>query len=411
MAPRSEAQTTGGDRIGFGFIGAGIRATQLMGEFLKMPGVDPVIVADLYDGYLTRAKEQTQGRCAMTKDYRAVLDRKDVDAVVIATPDHWHMRMTLDALAAGKHVYIEKPLTWSLAEGPKMVAAAEKSGKLVMVGSGPKTMPLTAKAREIVKSGKLGQVVQVRMVNHRNTPEGAWVYPIPLDASPQTIDWPRFLGSAPKRPFSAEVFFRWRCWWEYSGGVATDLFVHQLTQLHEIMDVPAPVSVVSQGGLHRWKDGRTVPDLLQSVFEYEKGFQAELCVNLCNGSQARGLTIMGTEGTLFQDRNQLVVTPEPVRPDIQSYGTIAWPKSARDAYFQAKGKPGQIAPPKPEEIPVERGPGHTELFVLSLRNNTPSRETAQEGHYAAGAAHLANMAFRKGRRMKWDYRTNKVTAG
>jgi Predicted dehydrogenases and related proteins len=143
--------------------------------------------------------------------------------VVIATPDHWHHRMTLDALDAGKHVYVEKPMTWSIEQGREVVAAVQKSGKLLMVGSGAKTSALTAKAREIVKSGVLGKVNMVRMLNHRNNPEGAWVYPIPPDASPRTVDWARFLGPAPKRAYDPKVFFRWRCWWEYSGGVATDL--------------------------------------------------------------------------------------------------------------------------------------------------------------------------------------------
>jgi predicted dehydrogenase len=414
--PFLQAAAGPNDRIGIGFIGSGIRATQLMSEFLQMPGIDPVIVADLYDGYLERAKEQTEGRAATTKDYRQVLDNKNIDAVVIATPDHWHKRMTLEALAAGKHVYIEKPLTWSLAEGPEIVAAAEKSKRVVMVGSNPKTSMLTAKAREIVAAGKLGQVMQVRMVNHRNSPQGAWVYPIPPDASEKTIDWPRFLGNSPKKPFDPRIFFRWRCWWEYSGGVATDLFVHQLTQLHEIMDVPAPTSVVSQGGLYRWKDGRTVPDLLQSVFEYEKGFQAELCVNLDNGSPASGLTIMGTEATLVQGPTGLMLYPEVTRPDVQSYGTLAWPKAARSEYFVSKGwtaegRPAEPLPPapSPQEVTVERGPSHTEYFVLSIRNGSPSKETALEGHYAAGAAHLANMAYKSGRKMHWNYRTNAVS--
>jgi len=182
--------------------------------------------------------------------------------------------------------------------------------------------------------------------------------------------------------------------------------------------VPAPVSVVSQGGLYKWKDGRTVPDLMQSIFEYENGFLAEMCVNLCNSSQTRGTTIMGTEGTLILENNRIIHMQEPDRPDVQSYGTFGWPKAARAAYFRSKGWSDEGRPlkplpaaPKPKEITVERGPEHTEYFVLSLRNGAPSKETALEGHYAAGAAHLANMAYREGRRMRWDYKANKVKAG
>ena len=193
----------------------------------RCPACDPCIAADLYDGHLEHAREVTGGKIETTKDYHQVIAHKDVDAVVIATPDHWHRQMMLDALAAGKHVYVEKPISWSIEQGRELVAAAEKSGKVVMVGSGAKTSPLTVKAREIVKSGVLGKVNMVRMENNRNNPEGAWVYPVPPDASPQTIDWARASsGLRPKRAYDPKIFFRWRCWWEYSGGVATDLFVH-----------------------------------------------------------------------------------------------------------------------------------------------------------------------------------------
>src|SRR5258708_29347644 len=239
------------DQIGLGFIGVGIRGAFLLQGFQAISGVRPVIAADVYDGHHTNAKEITKGAILTTRDYHEVLERKDVDAVVIATPDHWHHRMTLDAFNAGKHVFVEKPMTWSIEQGREVVAATQKSGKLLMVGSGAKTSPLTAKAREIVKSGALGKINMVRMLNHRNNAEGAWVYAIPPDASPKTVDWTRFLGNAPKRAYDPKIFFRWRCWWDYSAGVTTDLFGPELSQLHEIMDVMGPKSEVSQGGIYR----------------------------------------------------------------------------------------------------------------------------------------------------------------
>jgi predicted dehydrogenase len=406
------------DQVGFGFIGTGIRGSEIMGEFLKIPGVRPVIVADLYDGYLERAKEQTEGKIETTKDYFEVLNRKDVEAVVIATPDHWHKQMVLDSLDAGKHVYIEKPMTWSIPEGKAIISAAEKSGLVLQVGSQGKTSALTAKAREIVSSGALGKVTMVRMSNHRNNPEGAWVYPVPPDASPQTIDWDRFIGPAPKRPFDPKVFFRWRCWWDYSGGVATDLFVHLLTWLHEVMDVSGPKSVVSQGGLYRWLDGRNVPDVMNSLYEYEEGFLADMYVHLANSYPLQSTLIMGTEGTLVVGHTKLILHPETVRPDVQIYGSKAMPKAMRTEYFASKGytaegRPKEPLPPpkKPEEITVEGGPSHYEYFVMSIHDGSPSRENATEGHYAAGAGHLANLAYRRGRRMQWDLRTGKVRAG
>ena len=394
------------DRVRMGFIGSGLRGSQLLGDFVKSPGVVPVVVADLYDGCLQRAQEQTEGAIETTKDYRAVLDRKDIDAVVIATPDHWHKKMTLDALSAGKHVYIEKPLTWSIEEGPEIIAAAAQSKRLLQVGSGAKTSAVTAKARELVKSGVLGKIMQVKMVNNRNTPEGAWIYPIPPDASPKTIDWAKFLGDRPKKPFDAKTFFRWRCWWEYSGGVATDLFVHMTSQLHEVMSVEAPTSVVSQGGLFRWNDGRTVPDFMSSVYEYP-GFLAEMSVNQCNGFAPRMMQIAGTEGTLEVGADRIVHNFEPKPDNVQRYGSISWPKEMRARYLETARK--TAAPEKAKDIKIEQGPSHTDLFLVSLREGKPSVEDAREGHLAAGAAHLANMAFRNGRRMRWDIKTNTAT--
>jgi predicted dehydrogenase len=399
-------------RVRIAYIGVGIRGTQLISDFSAVPNVEPVAVCDLYDGYLQHAREVIPN-VSSTKKYEDILARSDVDAVVIATPDHLHKRMTLDALAAGKHVYIEKPLTWSLEEGPEIIRAEQRSGKVLVVGSGAKTSSLTAHARELIAQKAIGKVHQVRMVNHRNSREGAWVYPIPPDASESTIDWPRFLGSRPKRPFSPEVFFRWRCWWDYSGGVATDLFVHMLTTMHEILQVEAPVSAVSQGGLWFWKDGRNVPDVLESVFEYKEGFVVQCCVNLRSTFPMPNTVILGSEGTMVIDRGKLTLYPEPVDRDVQAYGSLAWPKAMRDEYLRAQeAKAGPRAPrPEPKEITPERGPSHAELFITSIRDGKPSRENATEGHAAAGGAHIANRAYREGRRIRWDFATNKSWAG
>ena len=390
----------------------GIRGSGHVTTFKAMPGVRLVVAADCYDGHLAGAKEATDGTIETTRDYHALLARKDIDAVVIATPDHWHLRMVLDALAAGKNVYVEKPMTWAIPEGKIIIDAVKKSGKLLMVGSQNKTSPLTAKAREVVKSGILGKVNTVRLATYRNTPEGAWVYPVPLDASPQTIDWNRWLGSAPKHDFDPKRFFRWRCWWEYSGGVATDLWVHELTTMHEIMDVKGPRSAAAQGGIYRFDDGRTCPDLLIGLFEYP-GFVLEITANLGNSTAAQGMAILGSEGTLTTGRGGVQVTFEPAASPIAAYGLNGWTKENREKYLDSigfgGGKRPQLPPTKPPQaFPVQRGLSHEELFIKSLRDGTPSMETAEEGHRAAGAAHLGNLAYRKKRMMRWDIETNKV---
>jgi predicted dehydrogenase len=420
LVPSAQAQGRAfgpNDTIRLGHIGVGVQGSGLLDEFKKMPGVKPTVAADLYDGYLLHAKEATGNTIETTKDYRAVLDRKDIDAVVIATPDHLHFRMVLDALDAGKHVYIEKPLTWTLEEGTHIIRAEKSTGKLLQVGSQAKSSALTAKARQLIKDGTLGKVSMIRMSNNRNSAEGAWRYPIPPDASTKTIDWPRFLGHLPQRPFDPEVFFRWRCWWEYSGGVATDLFVHLLTHMHEVMAVDAPVSAVSQGGLYRWRDGRTVPDVMNSLFEYEEGFVIDMYVNLNNSRMGEPPTIMGEKGTMIISRGKLMVFPEPVPDEAQRYGSRAWPKAMRDEYLRksgaAVGASGDQFPerplPKEQVIEVEAGPSHYEHFILSLRNGKPSVENATEGHYAAAGAHLANMAFRENCKASWDRHSGAVS--
>jgi predicted dehydrogenase len=412
--PRPALKAAGPNgEIGMGFIGVGIRGSYLLDSFRKTPGVRPLMAADVYDGHLAWAKETTGGSIDTSRDYHAVLDRKDIDAVAIASPEHWHARMVLDALAAGKHVYVEKPLAWSIQEGGQLVAAQKKSGKLVMVGSQSKTSPAIAKARELIKSGLIGKVNMVRMITHRNYPEGAWVYPIPPDASPQTIDWLQFLGPAPKVPFDAQRFFRWRCWWEYSGGIPSDLWVHELSALHEMLDVRAPKSVVAQGGIFRWNDGRTVPDVLSAVFEYD-GFLVDLYANLANGrGGGNPIIAMGSDGTLtFDARGALFFSSEPPPPAVPSDGLNGWPKALKDRFLASVVKSAVAPPPKPDqEIKIERGLEHYEYFVQSLREGLPSKETAEEGHCAAGAAHLGNLAFRKGRRMKWDVASNQVSEG
>jgi predicted dehydrogenase len=415
--PKRKAKAAGiNEAVSLGFIGSGIRGTGLINEFKAAANTKLLAVCDLYDGCLARAKEQINPEIAVSKDYRAILDRKDIDAVVIATPDHLHKKMVLDALAAGKHVYIEKPMTWSLEEGPAIIAAEKASGKLVQVGSQTKTTPFTAKVRELVTQGAIGKVNMVRMCNHRNDAQGAWKYPVPPDASTQTIDWDRFLGDRPKRPFDPRLFFQWRCWWEFSGGVATDLFVHLLTWLHEAIHVQAPVSVASFGGIWKWNDGRNVPDVLNSLFEYKEGFIADIYVNLANTYPTRSIVVMGSEGSLVEERGRLVQYFEPVDRDVQSYGTMQWPAAARAAYYESKGwtAAGQPKEPLPDprqpaEVKLERGPSHAELFVISLREGKPSVENAQEGHLAAGAAHVANMAYRKGKRLRWDHLSGKVS--
>jgi len=221
-------------------------------EAAKGAGGGVVGVCDAYKGRAERARARTNGKATSFADYRQILDSKDVDVVVIATPDHWHKTMVIEALEAGKDVYIEKPLTYAVDEGQQIVDAVRKSGRILQVGSQVISSATVAKAREMIQAGRLGQITLVRATYNRNTAEGAWIYPIPPDASERTVNWDQFLGPAPRRPFSLERFFRWRCYWDYSGGIATDLFVHLVTTIHHMMDAKMPRHIIARSVLYRW---------------------------------------------------------------------------------------------------------------------------------------------------------------
>src|SRR4030088_542343 len=223
-----------GDRIRFAGIGTGVRGCELLEATVGVPGVECVAVCDLYDGRHKAAQEALKKDVPATRDYRQILDRKDVDAVIIAVTDHQHRRVVEDACAAGKDVYCEKPMSHNVEDGFAMVAAAQKGSRIVQVGSQRVSSILYAKAKEIYDSGKLGQVTYIQAYWDRNSSGGAWQYPVPPDASAQTIDWQAFLVGAPARPFDPIRFFRWRCFEDYGEGLGGDLFVHLISGIHFI---------------------------------------------------------------------------------------------------------------------------------------------------------------------------------
>ncbi len=317
-AAEAAAQTTSpNDRIQVGMIGVGARVLEsggLLNAVVAVPGVEVVGVCDAYRGRVTRALANLGGRAKDYGDWRAVLADKSIDAVVIGTPDHWHKPMTLEALAAGKDVYVEKPMTYSIDEGPEMYAAAEKAGRILQVGSQGKSSKLQETAKEIIKSGKLGEINLVRASFDRNSESGAWIYPIPPDANEKTVNWEAFTGSAPKRPFSLERFFRWRAYWDYSGGIATDLFVHLMTTIHYVMDATVPEMVMATGANYRHKKTHEVPDTLNASVVYGKeNFSVSLSGTFNSASAGEsGFAILGNEGSLVFRGDRMTFTPEHV---------------------------------------------------------------------------------------------------
>ena len=272
------------------------------------------------------------GRAKVYDDYQQLLADQSIDAVVIATPDHWHRTMVLDALKAGKDVYCEKPLTYTSPEGLEIIRIAESSGRILQVGSQGVSSSLQQKARELIQSGKLGQVTMIRAAYNRNTASGAWIYPIPPDTSPKTVNWDMFIGPAPKRDFSLERFFRWRCYQDYSGGIATDLFVHLCTTIHYLMDAQVPARAIALGELYRWKESREVPDTINAILEYKEGFTVNLSSTFNNENSGEGsFQFLGTKGTLTVG-STVTFTPENVWED-NGWVVDSWAEQMEKAYY------------------------------------------------------------------------------
>ena len=417
---RGYAQTVPpSDRITLGLIGTGARVQQLIGAAQQVPGVEIVALCDAYTGRAERAKARTNGRAAILPDYRAVLARPDVDAVVIGTPDHLHTPIALAAFEAGKDAYIEKPMTYTVEEGVRIVEAVGRTSRVVQVGSQGMSSALDAKAREMVQSGALGKVTMIRASYNRNTAGGAWIYPIPPDANPQTVNWDQFLGPAPKRPFSLERFFRWRCYWDYSGGIAGDLFVHLLTTIHYVMSAKMPATVIATGELYRWKESREVPDTVNAVLVYPEGFTVNLSSTFNNQSASEsGFEILGTEGSLAFRGGRLSFTRENVRED-NGWIVDSWPQALQDAYnadpkVQAEESPGTW--PQTMRSEGERWAQwgrdtdvvHMSNFIEAVRSRQQPAEDARFGHHAASGAHMVNMALRQMTPVHWDFTRDTV---
>ncbi len=401
------------DRIQVGFIGCGARAHQLLDAALAVPGVEVVGLCDAYTGRLERAKARTGGRATTYKDYKEILANPSIDAVFIATPDHWHKAMTLDALAAKKDVYIEKPFTFAVDDGLAMVDAVKRSDRILQVGSQGVSAPEMAKARELVKAGKIGQVVMARAAYNRNSDSGAWLYPIPPDATPQTVNWEQFLGPAPKRPFDLNRFFRWRCFWDYSGGIATDLFVHLVSWLHFVVDAKVPGAVLATGETYRYRKTHEVPDTVNALLTYPEGFTANLTCTFNNELGAEsGLEILGTKGSLILRGGGVTFKPEPAREDNR-WVVASWPEALERAYYDDP-KIQAIESPFTWEPKVVGGTeswlaqgrddtyAHIANFVSSVRNRQQPVENALFGHRAAACAHMVNRSIREKKLVEWD---------
>ena len=296
------------DRIRIATIGMGIIGFIDTECALKVPGVELVAASDLYEGRRTHAKEVFGDKVQTYVDYREILARKDVDAVLICVPDHWHARMSIDAMKAGKAVYCEKPMVRDVEEGPAVIAAQKETKAVFQVGSQFASSIVYDKVKELINSGTVGKVHGIEARYNRNSDLGAWQYSIPTDASPETVDWDRFLGDAPKRPFDPVRFFRWRNYWDYGTAVAGDLFIHLLTGIHHATGAIGPTRISAMGGQRYWNDGRDVYDVIMGLLDYPDtdahgSFTLSLVTDFEDGGGATtAFRFVGTEGV---DQRQL----------------------------------------------------------------------------------------------------------
>ena len=400
------------DHIQIALIGAGGQGQGDTEVALQVPGVKLVAVADCYTGRLEHSKELWGEDLFTTRDYGQVLARKDIDAVIVATPDHWHKQVAVDAMKAGKDVYCEKPMIHLYADGPQMIEAARATNRIIQIGSQRVSSVIYAKAKELLAAGAIGQLNMVTAHWDRNSSIGAWNYTVPLDASTTTCDWTEFLGTAPVIPFNAEHFFQWRKWKAYGTGVAGDLFVHLFSGTHFITASHGPTRAMATGGLRFWKDGRDVPDVMLGLFDYPEGFNLSLRVNFVDGGEENeGLIFTGSEGNLEIAGNSVIVSRTP-RQKAPGYtiGTFtdAMQKQILAEYWKKYPPTHPMGEPQLgyERYIAARGYSdsydHFKNFFSAVRTRKPVVEDAVFGYRAAGAALLSNLSYDRGTVVHWD---------
>jgi predicted dehydrogenase len=399
------------DTLRFGIIGVGMEGSGLLSNAIELPGVECAAACDLYDGRHTLAREIVRPDLPVTRRYQELLDNKDIDCILAAVPDHWHMQVVVDAVNAGKDIYCEKPMSHTAADGVAMVDAATKTGRIVQIGSQRVSSQICAKAKEIVDKGMLGQLMLVEGWLGRNSPTGAWEYPPPPDLSPQNLDWDTWLGRAPKHAFDPLLFARWRCWKEYGTGVAGDLLVHLVSGMMFMLGInEAPKQAMAMGGIRLWKDGRNMPDVHAALYYYGAD-KLPVYMRLNLGTEMpETYRIQGSRGLLEVTGSTINFTPQSGQDEYPDYYTGSYPRAMRQAYLdqwhkEHDPKIGQA--PMPETLSFQ-GPDFDDLkphlwtFFEAVRNRKPVVEDAVFGHHAALACHMANESYFRGTAVTWD---------
>lgn len=403
------------ERVRFGIIGVGMQGNGLLSTAISLPGVECVAAADLYDGRHTLAKEIAGPKITTTRHYKELLDNKEIDCIIAAVPDHWHKQVFVDTVSAGKDIYLEKPMSHSAADGIEMVAAAKKANRIVQIGSQRISSVLCNKAKEMLAQGVVGDLNLIEGSLGRNDPNGAWVYPLPTDLSPETLDWDTWQGTVPKRPFDGKIFARWRCWKEYGTGVAGDLLVHLVSGMNYMMGWNEPPSrAMSFGGILRFPDGRNMPDVQATIYEYGK-IPVYLRLNLgCETPEM--YRFQGSKGILEVTEFGMSYYPQTGEDTAPSYYAYSFPREMRDAYFKKWHEEHDPAPGKEplSETYNYKGDDWDDLrphlwnYFQAVRTRKPLPEDAVFGSNAALACHMANESYFRGKAVTWDAASGQI---
>lgn len=389
------------DKVQVGWIGVGSRGYYLMDRLYtaSKPMVEVVAVCDTYTGHLNRAKDRVQtmgGNTPKTyEDFKELLADPNVDAVVISTPEHLHFPMFMAAIKAGKNIYVEKPLAHTIEQGEEMVAAAKKAGKVIQVGTQNRSNSLYQRAKEMVEQGTIGDIHYVRAYWYRNSLDNnpAWRYTIPPDATPENTDWQKFLGPAPKRAFDKQRYYQWRLYWDYSGGISTDLLVHQTDITNFVCNKIVPSTCMASGGIYRWTDDdREVPDTFSAVYEYTPSkFHINYSCYFGNDHYGYGENFMGNEGTIeVLNRQFLHFYPE-------KFGGKAPAKVA-------ERKEIHIELPGNDNKAVE---AHMKNWIEAIRGEAKVIAPVETGQEAAISGHMATLSFKNQKKIVWNDETRK----
>jgi len=408
---RSQQNFTANDQVQIALIGSGGMGVADATTCLTVPGVKLVAVCDLYDGRLEQAKKRWGNDIYTTKDYKEILDRKDVDAVIIATPDHWHKDISVAAMNKGKHVYCEKPMVHDISEAPAVIAAQNKNKVVFQVGSQGMSSLGNEKAKELLKDGAIGKLNYAEAFYARMSPTGAWQYPIPADASTETVDWERYLANTTKRPFDATRFFRWRNYRDYGTGVSGDLFVHLFSSLHFVTGSLGPDKIMATGGLRYWKDGREVPDIMLGMFDYPEtkihpAFNLSLRVNFVDGTGGTNyLRMVGSEGAMTVEWDKVTLFKNKDIEDANDplLKTKNNTPAGKEYIYERK----KMVPPEMMVYSAEEGYkgahfDHHYNWINAIRTNGQVVENALFGYRAAAPALLCNQSYFDNKIIKWD---------